>query len=479
MAKRGGSYAFCWVLTIILMCRPSPAMHLGGLWKRRKHQQCSAISVSQAKGAVSPLKEKSKPQKVAAVPPAARRPSLPSGAEDGTGEADASGQGETMGAAPRSSRSLKAGWDGSHLYIRTARRFEVDPNGYAQLTYRGYAGPTAPQENFVLRRAELGVQGTLGRRYGFEFSVEFTDHENPQQTADLQINYKPALQLKLGRFKEPFSREELVSSRYRAFAERAMINNLVPGYGAGVMMQGLIFGNAVQYQVGIFGGKGILAEKNSTAPDGVVRVRYTPWLRSHRHYLGGMTFGSALAEGRTNHGESFTSATESGSFVFFAHEPVNGRVTRANGEWTWLLGPAGFHAEYIQTQQDRQGIGAGGVNLPGVVAKGYYVDATCLVTGEKRVEDDQPAPHFPVFGRAGKGLGAWEAKFRYSTLQMADGTESNRVDTLTPGLNWYLTRFVRIMLDLNVERLSKPVVLPVPKQPGTLLSALVTAQVRF
>jgi Phosphate-selective porin O and P len=95
------------------------------------------------------------------------------------------------------------------------------------------------------------------------------------------------------------------------------------------------------------------------------------------------------------------------------------------------------------------------------------------------VEDDQPIPHFPVFGRARKGLGAWELKFRCSTLHVSDGTESNQVDTFTPGLNWYLTHFVRIMLDLNVEQLRKPVVLPAPRQPGTLLCALVTAQSQF
>ncbi len=357
----------------------------------------------------------------------------------------------------------------------------MEPNGYFQFTYRDHAGPAVPRKDFVLRRAVLGIRGTLGngKRYGYDLSFEINDQRTPLRTASLEINYNPAFELRVGRFKQPFSRQALVSSRYREFAERAMINDLAPEYGAGVMAEGRVFADTVEYQAGIFGGKGGLAAQDSTTPDGVARLRFTPWLRSHGDYLRGMTFGSAFARGRTNRGEGFEGATASGSFVFFAPELVNGNVTRANGEWTWLIGPAGFHAEYTRARQDRQGLGPGGGDLPGIVAWGYYISATCLATGERRVEDQQPAPHFPVFGRGRKGFGAWEVKFRYSTLRVSDGILSNQVDTLTPGLNWYLTRFVRIMLDVNVERLRKPVVRPVPRQPGTLLSTLVTTQFQF
>lgn len=322
-------------------------------------------------------------------------------------------------------------------------------------------------------------RGTLGRGYDFDLSVEASNLKIALYNADLQINYKPAFQLKIGRFKEPFSREELTSSRYLEFAERDMINNLVPGQGAGVMVQGATLGRTLQYQAGFFGGKGALAEKDSTTPDGVVRLLFTPWLKGPSRYLSGMTFGSAFAEGRTSHSDSFEGSTASGSFVLFAREPVKGAVTRANGEWTWLIGPAGFHAEYTQTQQEKQGLGSGGRNLPGVIVKGYYVSATYLLTGEQRVDDAQPIPDFPVFGSGRKGLGAWKLKFRYSTLRMSDGAASNQVDTLTPGVNWYVTHFFRVTVDLNVEQLNRPILLPLPRPAGTLISALVTTQFRF
>jgi Phosphate-selective porin O and P len=371
LTKRKKTYAICGALGLFLLCRPSLAMHLGRL---RKTPGCCNPAIKSrlpVKGTAS-SREKSTSHETATSPPAACHACPTSRVENREGESDHPNYGETARTGCRSKRGLEAGWNRYHFYIRKARRFEVDPNGYFQFTYRGHAGPAAPNNDFVLRRAVLGARGTIGGLYDFDISAEISDRKTPLHSADLQVNYKQFFQLKLGRFKEPCSREELVSSRYREFAERAMINNLVPGDGLGAMAQGDFFRRAPQYQTGIFGGKGILGEKDSITPDGVFRLRLTPWLRSRSRYLRGMVFGSAFADGRTSHGESFEGSTASGSFAFFEQEPVNGGVTRANGEWTCLIGPAGYHPEYIQSRQDLQGLSPEEGNLPGVIAKGYY-----------------------------------------------------------------------------------------------------------
>lgn len=474
------TFVTCGALAFLLHCCPSLAMRHRGL--RKEMEKCEAVarlpSILQ-KGAILSRIERSKPQEMESSLLAAGGACLAKSGRNRKDRGTASDDGGRVRVRSRATSALKAGWNGSHFYIRRKGRFEIDPNGYFQFTYRGHAGPTAPNDDFVLRRAVLGARATIGRLYNFDISAEISDRKTPLHSAYLQIDYKPAFQLRLGRFKEPFSRQALVSSRYREFAERAMINNLAPGDGLGIMAQGGLFQRVLQYQAGIFVGKGILGAEDSISPNGVFRLRYTPWQRSPSRYLRRMTFGSAFADGRTNHGESFLGSTASGSLVFFAHQPVNGNVTRANGEWTWLIGPAGFHAEYSLSRQDRWGLSPERENLPSVIAGGYYLSGTYLVTGENRVEDAQPIPHHPVLGSGLKGLGAWELKFRYSTLHMSDGTETNQVDTLTPGLNWYLTHFIRVMIDLNVERLNRPVVLPVPRRAGLYLTALVTTQFRF
>jgi phosphate-selective porin len=76
--------------------------------------------------------------------------------------------------------------------------------------------------------------------------------------------------------------------------------------------------------------------------------------------------------------------TESRSFTYFAPDAINGKVTRTNGELIWVMEPAAIRAEYDQTTQARDRLGAGGRDLPGVVAKGYMAQATYLLTGETK-----------------------------------------------------------------------------------------------
>ena len=69
------------------------------------------------------------------------------------------------------------------------------------------------------------------------------------------------------------------------------------------------------------------------------------------------------------------------------------------------------------------------------------------------------APRNNLFsdGSGNQGFGAWELKFRYANLQIADGTsKSNRAETFYFGTNWYMNRYVRYVLDLGIERFKDP-----------------------
>lgn len=376
---------------------------------------------------------------------------------------------------------LHAGWTNSHPFIRSSDgELEASFTGYTQLDFRGYGEGNTPPNTFVIRRARLAVEGTLYRHYEFKMEGDFADTSSTLlRDGFVNVNYLPGAQFKFGHFKEPFSQEELTSASRLDFVERSLINNLVPSRSPGVQFHGKLADGRFEYQLGAFNGKGLLAENSTSTPEGVVRLRFNPWKKSDSFWLRGLAFGGAIADGRTHNGLSVRGRTESRSVTFFKPEPVNGEILRTNGELTWLLGPGAIRAEYMQTNQARDGLGPTGTNLPGLVAKGYMVQGTYLLTGESKPEAALVKPKSAFLGQNGeRGVGAWELKFRYSNLQLSDNILSTRAETFSTGVNWYLTPNIRYILDLNFERFNDRMRSPTLDK-GPLFTLLTRVQFYF
>ncbi|MGA9774058.1 MAG: porin [Blastocatellia bacterium] len=368
---------------------------------------------------------------------------------------------------PQDKPVVVAGWDKNHAFLRSADgAFETFLTGYGQFDLRGYQSGNHPPNTFLVRRARLSLEGKLERYFDFKVEGDFADTAGTLlRDFYLNIHRIDEFQVRFGHFKEPFSQEELRSDIYQDFVERSLVNNLAPSRSPGLMVSGAINKGVFEYQVGAFTGKGLLALNNNGTPETVVRLRFAPW-KTGNSYLGkGFAFGGAYAQGKSFGGTSFRGLTESRSFTYFTPDTINGKYTRANGEFTWVFGPAAIRAEYDQTNQDRDNLGPGGTNLPGVVAKGYTAQATYLITGENKPDAGAVAPKHNLFGdESGKpGFGAWELKFRYSDLQFSDGTaKSNRAQTIYFGPNVYMNRFVKYVLDLGFERYKDPLRSPNP-----------------
>lgn len=358
-------------------------------------------------------------------------------------------------------------WDKSHAFIRSADgRFEAALTGYAQLDYRGYESGNHPPNTFLIRRARLALEGKLDRYFDFKVEGDFADTTSII-LRDFYLNVKRVdeLQFRFGHFKEPFSQEELRGDAVQDFVERSLVNNLAPSRSPGLMVWGKVAKERFEYYAGMFNGKGPLAQNNNGTPESVVRLRFAPWKGGDGFFTKGLAFGGAYAQGRSFDGTGVRGRTESQSITFYSPDLINGKTTRANGELTWLLGPLAIRAEYDQTNQEREDLGPNDRDLPGVVAKGYMAQATYLLTGERKPDNEPVAPRHNLFGEknGGAGLGAWELKFRYSNLQVSNGTaKSNRAETFLFGPNWYLTRYVRQVFDFGFERFKDRVRSPNP-----------------
>jgi phosphate-selective porin OprO/OprP len=393
------------------------------------------------------------------APPVAAESAQTSKGAGSTSSAQKASNGEKNG--------LIAGWDKSHAVLRSSDgRFETSIAGYAQFDHRGYQSGNHPANTFLIRRARLGIEGRLERYFDFKLEGDFSDITSTiLRDFFINIHRIDEVQLRFGHFKEPFSQDELRTDSWLDFVEPALVNNLVPSRSPGLMASGVINKGVFEYQVGAFNGKGQLVSNNNATPEGVVRLRFAPWKHGQGFLTKGFIFGGAFAEGRNTGGLSVRGLTESRSFIFYTPEIINGRVMRANGELTWMLGPATIRAEYDQTNQSRDNLGLGGTNLPGVVGKGYMAAATYLLTRETKPENGPVAPRRSLFddenGKAGSG--AWELKFRYANLQIANGTaKSNRAETFYFGPNWYMNRFMKYNLDLGFERYKDPLRSPNP-----------------
>ena len=365
------------------------------------------------------------------------------------------------------SAGILAGWDGNHAFLRSADGdFETVLTGYAQLDFRGYQQGNHPANTFLLRRARLALEGKLFRYFDYKVEGDFADTTSTlARDIYLRVHRVDRVQLTFGQFREPFSQEELRPDSVQDFVERSLANNLAPSRSPGVMLSGILKKGVFEYQLGAFNGKGLLANNTVGTPEGVVRVRVAPWKSTKDYWTKGLMFGGAYALGRNSTtAQSVRGLTESRSFAFFNPDTVNGAVTRANGELTWLVGPASFRAEYDQVNQARNHLGSGGRNLPGVVARGYMGQFTYLLTGEVKGDVNVVVPKHNLFGdESGGGSGAWELKVRYSGLQISDGTaKSNRARTVFFGANWYLNRFVRYVFDYGIELYQDPLRTPRP-----------------
>ncbi|MBI1982763.1 MAG: hypothetical protein HYS61_01025 [Acidobacteria bacterium] len=352
------------------------------------------------------------------------------------------------------SASLVAGWTGSHPYIRSKDgNFEMEFGGRLQFDWRSYTGTATPPSSFFIRRARLEAGGQLFKHYEYRVQADFADTGSTLlRDGFININYLQAAQLQFGQFKAPFSQEELQSSKYIDFVERSSVNGLTPGRTPGLMFHGQVLDGLLEYSAGAFNGRRELTANNSSTPEGYVRLRLTPFK--------GLSFGGALADGRHNNDNSFRGRTASQSVVFFKPVPVNGEIVRANGEFWWRYKNFSVRGEYDQTHQARQGLGLGGGNLPGVIGKGYVLQATYLLTGEAKGESGITPKK--TFLETPRGLGAWELAFRYENLQMHDSENPNRAEAFTFGVNWWLSKFVRYQSNFALERFKDPQRAPTP-----------------
>ena len=347
-----------------------------------------------------------------------------------------------------------AGFEKWQPYIRsTDGNFRLSPVGRIQVDFRAYEEGSALTNSFLVRRGRIGLSGTFYKYFDLFVEADFGQGAAVLTDGYLDIHYWPELRLRAGQFKVPFSYEELFSDNNLDFVERSVADNLVPSRDVGAMIHGSVFGGMISYAGGIFNGTGQNTADTNNSKDLAARLVLAPFKQSDITWLRNLHVGGDVAWGEQTvtsgpTPQSLRGRTD-GTFVFFNRIPTRGDRLRYSGEVAYYTGPFTIYGEYIQSEEERKGLGTGGRDLPDLFGRGWYVTTTYMLTGETKVPGQTVVPNrwaTPVGPE--RGWGAWELAARFAQLDFrARDITGNCVDALTLGVNWYLTPNVKWLVN--------------------------------
>ncbi len=324
----------------------------------------------------------------------------------------------------------------------------------------------------------VGVEGRITNRIEYEIEGELRK-DNPWRNVFVNVELAPALEVRAGKFKMPFSYEELTGATALDFVYRTQLARIIaPAREVGVMAHGRLFGRVVNYQAGWFrhdGENAALREPSfllpgETAPAAdrsiAARVQFEPLRHAsgsrdlRRLYLGVAATGARIPEGLNSlRGRSLFRET------FFEPVYVLGHRRRIGTEAAWLPGPVSVKTEWARSYEDRKKQGLLDNDLSDFITTGWYVSGTWVVTGEQK--DGGVETRNPIFT---KGFGAIEVGARYETISFgsvlkqgipfdnprADPLLANSENIWTFGVNWYLNKWGKVVVNGIREAFEDP-----------------------
>jgi len=290
-----------------------------------------------------------------------------------------------------------------------------------------------------LRRGRLGVKGKLSHGWSFKSEFDFADKADEADSrvvvTDAYLAKKMGkTSLKIGQYKEPFSLEELTSSRFVTFNERAStVNAYTPGRNLGVSYN--LHLDGVNFTTGLFGDN--VSDKTGNGKRET--LSFTSRLATYAS-LGGkdvIHFGVAYRSSEPSNESEYETKFKpdasidqaDGSAAAKIAEPNNleiSRIQQTGLELAIVKGRASIQGEYVHSN-------IGGTDYDNL--EGYYGQISLFLTDDQRNYKTKSS----VFGRVKPNgdNGAVELAYRFGEARNA-GLENHTV-----GLNWYVTNNIR------------------------------------
>jgi phosphate-selective porin OprO/OprP len=381
---------------------------------------------------------------------------------------------------------LNANFGPGFEFMTDDEEYQLQFHDLTQVDYRGLwdtprnTTADAYESTFGLPRQWWIFSGRMTKPFEY-FMVPAFGFDNLQLLdAFINVNFDTRLQLKIGRYKTPFTYEFYnLPINGLVNPERSLwFNNFGLNRDVGMMAWGSLFEKRFDYAVGIFNGdRNYFIDRNSSK-DAVGLVNFRPFGKAEGSVFENLNFGGSVMAGnqfnvplpktfRTN------VATTGTGFVGVPFLSFNNGIIESGNRALWDIHAAWYYqglsliAEWGSGMQDYAPLAAPGrrTRLP---ASGYYVQAGYFLTGETVQARGQLRPLHNFDIRKGKfGLGAVELAARYSTLEVGDivfrnqlanfRDWSNDAYTVDVGVNWYWNQFMKVYLGWLGAVFGKPV----------------------
>ena len=295
---------------------------------------------------------------------------------------------------------------------------------------------------FDVRRARLFFDLRAFEDWRVKVDGELSDEKGRRGWRNVFLQYGgfERLRLRLGNFIAPISLEENTSSNDITFMERSLMNAFTPSFQTGLSA---LYSGKQRWTVhaGVFFQPLGDRDDDRRRADGVsfvARGTWVPWGdRDRKRFI---HLGGSIEYRNLNDRFRIRTRPESGS----AERLISTDTLRdADDVVTFGLeaaavwGPFSIQGEYIRTNLFRS---------EDVAFDGGYVQLSWFPTGENRRYTVKRGTFLSMRPRS--RWGALELAARYSAIDLTDrdvigGDEQN----VTLGVNWYLTRYVRVMFN--------------------------------
>jgi phosphate-selective porin OprO/OprP len=323
-------------------------------------------------------------------------------------------------------------------------------------------------DHFEVRRGRLGITGTLLKNIDFELITNtLGSNANLIHRAYINYSFNKEGQIRVGRFKQPFSLEEMSSANGLDFMERSYGNQLSPSHRLGAMIHGEP-AKGFTYGVSVYqDGSNEISNTENIGALGAVRAtvnlaelrgikdtilhfgvgldkgkyQTTPTVSSDTgETISGLTRGTVLAFRSENRGMAnvyraqISGDTINPTFSGMANNVANISKELKGLEVALATGPWKFQTEYVDAAYSAEALnhntdtslsaaGLKGTATLDVTAKTNYHEFLYNMTGENWSSAYKSGAFGSVKPKSnfgGGGTGAWQVGWRVSSYKVGE-----------------------------------------------------------